>query len=115
MANADNGFYFLNHTLNEERYKGARLPQMIDIDVGDLEDDPYYAQLGAALQVAEKMIANSPQMELDKSLFFTLANGQVHGSWNCLTRTWNSLVHLNPAQGSSRNPNPPSYKSFPNA
>ena len=104
-ADCDNGFYFLNHTIKTTNL-GPRAPQKIYVDVTDLEDDPYYAQFGAALQVVDTMVANSPQFRLDETLWFTLVNGQTHSSWNCLTRTWNSLALVNPPSGAPRNPNP---------
>lgn len=86
---------------------GPRAPQRIYLDATDLEDDPYYAQIGAALAVVDTMIANSPQFRMDETIWFTLVNGQKHSSWNCLTRTWDSLSLLSPATGAPRNPNPP--------
>lgn len=82
------------------------------MDVTDLEDDPYYAQLGAALLVADTMVANSPQFTMDENLWFTLVNDQLHSSYNCLTRTWNSLTQLSPPAGAPKNPNPPVLKSL---
>uniref|UniRef100_A0A0P6DBY8 Uncharacterized protein n=1 Tax=Daphnia magna TaxID=35525 RepID=A0A0P6DBY8_9CRUS len=105
-VNVDNGFYFLNHTIKKTNL-GPRAPQRIYIDVGELEEDPYYAQVSAALAVVDTMIANSPQFSMDESLWFTLASGQVHSSTNCMSRTWNSLSLLSPPAGAARNPNPP--------
>ena len=96
----------MNHTLKETNL-GPRAPQLVYMDVSDEEDDPYYAQMGAALLAADTMVANSPQFRLDETLWFTLVNNQKHSSWNCLTRSWDSLSLLSPPSGQSKNPNPP--------
>jgi hypothetical protein len=77
------------------------------MDVGELEEDPYYAQVSAALSVADTMMANSPQFRMDETLWFTLASGQAHSSSNCMSRTWNSLSLLSPPAGAARRPNFP--------
>ena len=52
------------------------------MDVTDEEDDPYYAQMGAALLAADTMAANSPQFRLYETLWLTLVNSQKQCSWN---------------------------------
>lgn len=63
--------------------------------------------------VVDTMVANSPQFVMDENIWFTLVNGQVHSSYNCLTRTWNSLTQLSQPSGSPKNPNPPTRKLMP--
>ena len=102
LPNGDNGFHFLNTTLKTN--PGPRSPQRVYIDVTDLEDDAYYAQAGAALQVAIEMVLVSPQFRWDDTLWLELINGQVHGGYECLSRMWMYRVILNPTQGAPRNP-----------
>lgn len=110
QVNGENGFYFLNHTL-KSTHLGPRLPQKVYIDVTDLEDDEYYAQVGAALSVAELMTVSSPQFRMDETLFFTLVNGQLHGNDECWSRTWLYMATLIPPGGASKNPNPPAVRN----
>ena len=109
QGNAENGFYFLNHTV-KSTHLGPRQPQKVYIDVTDLEDDEYYAQVGAALSVFDTMALNSPQLRKDETLLFTLVNGQVHSNTNCFSRTWVYMSSFYPPEGASRNPNP-NYKN----
>ena len=100
--NADYGFDFLNITL--KNHTGPRDPQRVYIDVADLEDEPYCAQVGAALKVADVMAASSPQFVLDKTMTVAVINGQVHGGFECLSRLWIYGNKLFPAEGGPRNP-----------
>jgi hypothetical protein len=62
----------LNYTIKETNL-GPRAPQRIYIDVGELEEDPYYAQVSAALSVvADTMMTNSPQFRMDETLYGSL-------------------------------------------
>ena len=101
----------MNYTIKETNL-GPRAPQRIYIDVGELEEDPYYAQVSAALSVVDTMMTNSPQFRLDETLWFTLASEQTHGSANCMTRTWNSLSLLSPPAGAARNPSLPNIQKL---
>jgi predicted alpha/beta superfamily hydrolase len=99
----DNGFEFLNKTL--KTLNGPRLPQKIYIDVSESEDNPYYAQLGAAVNVFDAIAAASPQFRKDDNLLFVLADGgHCDGA---MGRSWMWASSFNKPAGGSRNPNPP--------
>lgn len=101
-VDADNGFDFLNVTLRN--HTGPRAPQRVYIDVTDLEDDPYYRQVDAALLVADTMVAQSPQFVWDATVTLSVVIGQKHGGFECLSRLWLYDNKLFPAQGGPRNP-----------
>ena len=53
------------------------------------------------------LTASSPEFRLDETVWFTLVNGQVHGGWECLTRSWIYMnLFLRPG-GAPKNPDPP--------
>lgn len=81
------------------------MPQKVFIDVTNEEDDPYYATMGAALSVSQKLQVNSLQFRSDETLWFSLVLGQKHSNWNCLTRTWQYMSLFTPPGGAPRNPN----------
>lgn len=101
-ATVDNEFEFLNVTLKTKT--GPREPQRVYIDAGDEEQEPYYAQLSAALTAADAMLAASPQFVRDKTLTVSAIVGQAHGSELCMSRLWMYHGKFFPAQGGPRNP-----------
>ena len=104
----NNGFDFLNNTLKTKT--GLRLPQSIYIDVTDGEDNPYYAQFGAALSVFNTIAAvTADSFTKDENLRFVLAQNQNHCDATAFARAWLSVSpFLRPGGGPK---NPALYKS----
>lgn len=102
-VSVDNGFEFLNVTLKTKT--GLRLPQKIYIDVADGEDDPYYAQVYAAVQAFDTMPTISPDsFKQDENLRFVLVQNQFHCDDSIYSRAWLYFSDFNKPLGGPKNP-----------